>query len=500
VDFRPGVYLRKSDCDSEATKDELVCAAAEHAEDSVVAVYGDLDPGTYWVWVDGYSGTGDFQLQVKLDPPVIPPSNDRCGPGGANAIALKLGGGPVAGDTTTARADYGFVMSNACVASTLYNAPGRDLVYSYTPAASGGFLVVLVPDNWDAQLWMTVGTCGGDGDTCTQAADESGPGGAESLLVDGVAGTTYYLYADCFVDDFGPFTIEIQQPAPQPTNDTCGVSGENAIVLVPGVFVSGDTTYASADYGDSLSPSCLAETGDYNAPGHDLVYRYTPAASGKFTIELAPDGWDAFLWITKDTCGGDGSACLHARESAGPGEAEWMNVDGVAGTDYYIYADRWSDGAPGGPFKIVVNPPRVVPPNDTCGVNGANALPLVLGAPPTPGDTTNANPDYGDFVSAACYADTGYSAAGNDLVYRYTPSVSGPFTVELVPQNWDACLWYTINVCGGDGSACVHASDKLGSGGTESLTVEGVAGTTYFFYADRFASDSFGGPFTIQVK
>jgi hypothetical protein len=91
------------------------------------------------------------------------------------------------------------------------NASGRELVYSFTPATNGAFLVRVTPTNHNALLWVTENTCGGNGSSCTAAAIRGGNNTAE-LSINGVAGTTYYLHVDSASNGVrGAFTIEVRE-------------------------------------------------------------------------------------------------------------------------------------------------------------------------------------------------------------------------------------------------------------------------------------------------
>ncbi|MGC4121276.1 MAG: hypothetical protein QM765_43200 [Myxococcales bacterium] len=497
IDFRPVVYLRKAPCESESRAEQLGCALAVHPGDAAELTVMYVEPGTYWLWVDGVSSVGEFDVAIATSAPVLPPANDTC----AHPTTLVLNGPAIAGDTSSARADYGAAMNEACYGEAFdYNAPGHDVVYQYQPTTDDPFLVTVTPQGaGDPYLWYTEGACGGDGTACLGASDSEVSAGAESIWVEGQAGKTYYFYVDRYSDSepVGPFTIELKRLS-RPPNDVCDPDGTGAIALVKGQWTAGDSTLAAADYGDFVSDLCYFEANMNDAPGRDLVYSYAPTQDGSFTIVLRPQGWDGYLWYTEDVCGDDGLGCVHARDGAFSGGSEKLTVEGEAGVTYYIYVDRYLPSG-GGPFTIAIDPAGANLPNDKCGPNGDNAVELTRGVP-TEGDLTGALPDYGTFISPACYADTGYPAAGDDLVYVYEPERNGDFVVEITPVGWDPALWYTMDLCGVDDFLCVHAADAHGSGWAEKLVIHGIARVKYFIYVDRYAADSGGGAFTLLVR
>jgi hypothetical protein len=144
---------------------------------------------TYWIWVDGSStaSAGSFTLDVTLEPPILPPSNDLC----SGAVPL-VKGQPVTGNTTTALQDYGTdpPYSPACAGSSV-KPLGNDLVYSYTPQASGPFTALLTGSGkFRPLLWYTIGVCG------ESAACEAIVQAGTALTIEGVAGAVYYFIVD----------------------------------------------------------------------------------------------------------------------------------------------------------------------------------------------------------------------------------------------------------------------------------------------------------------
>ncbi|MBI5545990.1 MAG: hypothetical protein HY901_19030 [Deltaproteobacteria bacterium] len=280
---------------------------------------------------------------------------------------------------------------------------------------------------------------------------------------------------------------------PPPPNDACGAEGANATVLtLDAAAITGTTIVAANDYGTALSAACDA-TGPATALGPDSVFVYRPAADGDFIIVLEPE-FDAVLWYTTGSCGVDADCVTASDSPARP--TEMIRVNGaIAGTDYYVYVDGYG-AADKGEFTILVQSPAATPVNDKC--DGATVL--TFGAAPLSGDTTNAISDYGNTVSAisaACAGLKQFGLEGEDVVYSYTPQAAGPFTVT-VTGSFDSALWYMTGSCG-DADTCVAGADNGMTGQDETLTVNGVAGTTYYFVVDSFNVGR-SGAFTIKVR
>ncbi|MBI5543358.1 MAG: hypothetical protein HY901_05680 [Deltaproteobacteria bacterium] len=280
-----------------------------------------------------------------------------------------------------------------------------------------------------------------------------------------------------------------------PSNDSCGANGASAIPLtLDAAPLVGSTIAATDDFGSHFSQVCLAAGGPSSTPGPDVVFVYTPAADGIFIVELVPQ-FDAVLWSSTGTCGGTGAECRELSDTFGN---ESIRVVGaVAGTSYYIHVDGYAANARGA-FTIQVKSPPAAPANDRCGTDGADAIALTLNTT-IPGDTSAAVDDYYYPISTSCDPVTSGQLRGNDVVFKYTPAASGSFTVTLTPTTqWDATLWYSVGSCG-DPLACVNGADRGMSGVPESLTIAGVASTTYYLVVDGYAGLA-KGPFSIVVQ
>ena len=461
--------------------------AADYAEAGgleVVAVDGRAGVA-YSIVVTSYDAQQSGAFAIEVDP-LTAPSNDRCP--GMDLTARS--GEMVAGSTVGAADDYGGgPLSTTCNPGGYLSAAGNDVVYSYTPAADGVFQVTVTPveAGFDPSVWVTESTCGGPGDACQAFSDNPG-GGPESVLVHGHAATTYYLIVDSYAAGLvGDFSIMVR-PLPTPDNATC-----------PGTELSLGNPVAGTTLGSTnlqgAGPFSAACNGASPMMGEDVVYRYTPVASGPFTVAVTAttSTWTPHVWMTTGTCGGDGSACVGF---AGDGLATTASLvaDGVGGTTYYFIVDS---GRPdyGGDFSIVVSSS---PANDRCPGTALSALGVAV-----PGTTIGAGSDYA--VAAfppTCDPAPGFvEMSGPDVVYSYTPTSDGPFTVTVTPENgFDVAVWAREGTCGGDGTGCLAYADAGAGGSPETITIAGVADATYYFIVGPIPYSQDVGSFTLQVE
>jgi hypothetical protein len=340
------VYIRKV-CNSSDPADELACDHPVNYQATAVAK--KLPEGKYYVWVDEYAGDeGSFTLTVDAVTP--PPSPCPT----ATVVDVSTGTGTVTGSTTTG-ANY--------TQGTCGGDQSNDVVYSFTTTAAQKATITVTPAGTTPDyipLLYVRKVC--DSEVATDELGCDAPysaGDVASVVVKNLPVGTYAVWVDGNADYYtgptnGDFTLDIKLEAPvlPPTNDVCGAANANVIALTQAVTASGDTSDAIADYGNPLSAVChTAASGD--AKGKDVVYSYTPAADGDFTVTVTPTGWDTLVWANTGTCG-DATACLWAVDKGYSGTAEALTVPGVTGTTYFIYVDAYSAYSSGGPFTIVV--------------------------------------------------------------------------------------------------------------------------------------------------
>jgi hypothetical protein len=107
----------------------------------------------------------------------------------------------------------------------------------------------------------------------------------------------------------------------------------------------------------------------------------------------------------------------------------------------------------------------------------------VVGALPfsATGSTVLASSDYG-FVAGACAPANGTLGNGsNDVVYSFTPTLTGSYHFEL--GGFDTLL-YVVTNCTKINDSCVGGIDNCGAFCAESFDLTLNAGTTYYVIVD----------------
>ena len=354
--LRPTVYLRPlAACESGLTNDELACAAATSVGSPVTQRLSSLGAGSYALWVDSPSGAaGSFQLEVRLETPQPPPSNDVCS--GAQALSFSNGVASVIGSTGTATNSQNGVTNTAPSCSSGAGSQGRDVVYSVTPATAAPLSVVVVPDPLASGFRPVVyvrNVCETNQSANQLACQETDTVGHVASVTTGTltAGQPYSVYVDGARMGGGAFRMDARLGAPP--NDTCA-SARTIAVTTPTQDnrILDSTNLASNDYGTN-SPNPFSTPCARTSPGRDLVFRFVAPQSRSYTATLQPDTrFDAVLYRMEGSCAP--TSCVEGVDKGlSSGDPEVMTFNGVAGTTYWFVVDGYSSTTPGGfSFKV----------------------------------------------------------------------------------------------------------------------------------------------------
>ncbi len=225
-----------------------------------------------------------------------------------------------------------------------------------------------------------------------------------------------------------------------------------------------------------------------NGAGSDVVYAFTPATTGIYSLGVTPTNtsFDPSLYIVTD-CSNPAS-CVAGANANAVGKGEVLSVSLNSGTQYFIVVDSpFAGGA--GSFHFSLR--KDGPANDTCltpTVIDPARLPFVaMGT--TVGATNDLNPQ------TPCLRSN-QSGRGPDVVYQFTSPDSQNYLLTVTPiGNYDVTVYVTTNCA--TNSGCT-AGDVNGGGGAETVRRNLTAGTTYFIVVDGFGTDA--GDFNITLE
>ncbi len=248
------LYVRQGTC--EDPRAEVGCNDDE-GDTSHSRVSAALDPGQYFVFVDGFgSARGSYSLSYTAQD--VPSAAEVC----QNAATLAPNT-PVTGQLTSQ--DF-----NIFTARCGNNARGADRVYRLE-VPSESRLQLHEESDYDGVVYLRR-ACG-DANTevdCNDDAEDT----QHSRINTVVPAGTYYVYSDAFrANATGNYTIEADL-APVAGGSTPGDTCTDAVPLVPGTPAEGNTFQA---HDDLQSPCSTTE-------GYDVVYRLN--LTGRSRVKL----------------------------------------------------------------------------------------------------------------------------------------------------------------------------------------------------------------------
>ena len=307
-----------------------------------------------------------------------------------------------------------------------------------------------------------------------------------------------------------------------PPNDLC----PGAEVIPPaGPFpyltaITADITDATIAGDPAPMAGCPVGT---PSPSRGIWYRFTPAASGSYTISSCSDAPTAStvddtildIYTSSDgTCGGvmspigcDDDGCTTENLQSVVATAL------TAGTPYYIVVHKWDSVAPTAgntaiQLRVTFAPAVLPPPNDAC----VGAIPLTVNIPVS-GTTAGALNDY-SLAGAACFAlpnpplpqaQVVTTAPGRDVIYSFNPTSTDRYSFRVRSYSGGNAALYVTNICPappfifGASPPCLAAANRNTAPAEEVACLSLTAGVPVFAFVDEFAVSASGSTFVIEV-
>lgn len=302
------------------------------------------------------------------------------------------------------------------------------------------------------------------------------------------AGTNYYVKVVAVGsggDSSGCTETMFSTVPPAPTNDECA----DAVTLT----VNPDLNCGTVTAGYTLGATDSGTTPDpcYGTPDDDVWFKFVAtAATHKISLlNIASvgsdDDTDTYFQVFSGTCGSLGSVFCSDPE-------EGIVTGLTAGDTYYVRVYSYYGAGSNQSFNICIGTYPPPPANDDCsGALSATTFPYTYVQNDAAGATNN-----GGFVTV-CSNDmndgTWFTFTGDGDTFNVT--VTMPAGSDFDPQ-----IGVYSGSCGS--LSCENTIDDNGSGGTETLSVPTVSGTTYYVNVGHYSgwSDEEEGTFTINIS
>lgn len=411
-------------------------------------VEATLDPGTYYVVVDGYAGeAGQFALTARVTE--LQSLAQVCG--GAQALTP---GQAVTGSTAGQPSYF--------TATCAGGARSPDRVYTLDVAARSR-MRLRMQATYDGAIYVR-SDC--QNPNSELACNDDHRDTRHSMLVTTLDPGRYYVYADGFSDgNSGDYSLRADLApltggaAPA---DNCG----NAGTAAAGQDIELDTFPATDDF----SGSC----GGQGAP--DAVYTLTVQNRVRLRARLAEGEFAGAMYLQR-TCGQANTEIVCA--SGGPGQLE-LDANLQPGT-YYLVVDGTAPDAFGA-ARVEVQLDDLQALERAC-----SQAPRIRPGRTLTGDTSGSS----DRFQATCAA----GARSNDLVYRLVLTRRQRVRITS-EQQYDGAIYLRRDCT--DMSTEVACNDDSGDN-RHSLVDTVLDRGTYYVFVDGFANRS-QGSFTMDVQ
>ncbi len=406
-----------------------------------------LDPGLYYVVVDGYgSGMGQYEVALSMMP--MRSTGEVC------ASATPLVPGTTVAGTTASEANY---FEARCAGS----AQSPDRVYSLDVTARSR-VRLRMQSTYDGAVYLR-STCA---DPSTElACNDDYQDTRHSLTTATVDPGRYYVYADGFgasaSGDYSLTADVVPAAGAGAAGDTCA----SAATWAPGADITADTFTMA----DDAHGSC----GGTGAP--DAVYRLNLTSRSRVRASFTSSEFPPIVYLQR-TCGDTTSEvfCMDGRGGVP------IDQTLAAGTYYLIV-----DGADQNAFGAAAVHVQV---DDMSALEAScRAAPLIRPGHQVVGTTTGST----DRFQATCAG----GAMSPDQIYRLQIRRRSTVRITSEQTDWDGAI-YVRGDCT-DQTSELACNDDAGDNRHSMLETKLEPGT-YYVFMDGFASGN-QGAFTIDV-
>ena len=348
---------------------------------------------------------------------------------------------------------------------------GRENIFSFTPTVTGTYTLSTSASStgYMNYSYKVAAACDGTGWTCLDIHT----GNDYFIIGNLAAGTTYYLMLDAYSGGDGDHTFVIDcytpyEPCLNPISIDCGT-------IVSALLPSGLGAFSNT--------TCEF----YNNMGKELIYEFTPGATGIYTIDISNTNFQTFGVTYKKAslgCNQNGWNCILETSNSGTHVLGTL----VAGTSYYIMIDAFSLHGATLDFKI-----NCYTPYDPCDI---------IYSIPCDTDLNFQMPaGVGHFNLSACGLPANIPV-GTEQILSFTPSQTGPSALfqSYSPWQFGHAKFYmktsesSTAICDSEGWTCLGEFN-----GNDILPIPGgmTLGVVYYIMAD--ATEISGAYQTVQI-
>jgi endonuclease I len=344
-------------------------------------------------------------------------------------------------------------------------AGGASVWWSWTAPADGSATISTTGSAFDTLLAVYVGNAVG---SLSPISSDTNSGGhlTSSARFAITAGTTYLIAVDGFNAAAGNIALSIVSTGSSPVRPTNDNFSAASLLLGASAAITTSNDYATKEIGE---PNHAAVAG-----GKSLWWTWTSGASGTATISTLSSNFDTVLAVYTGSSLGALSTVVSNNDSSGT--TSRVTFSAVAGVPYFIAVD--GNSASSGTVVLSLTGPASPPPND----NFANAIALSGTSLTTGGTNVSATKETGE-------PKHDNITGGKSVWWVWTASMTGPIIIDTIGSNFDTIMGvYTGSAV--NALTTIAGDDDSGGGVKSKVTINAVAGTTYYVAIDGFGAAS----------
>ena len=454
--FDSVLYMRKADCsdaDEEIAWNDDASPPGGGSHDSQHSrVESVLDPGTYFIFVDGYNGqSGSFTMHIDVAD--VPPLAQLC-----SQAASLTPGTQIDGNT-----DGTFDEASASCGE---GAHGPDTVYSLALERRSRVRIIEHSDDFKPVVHLR-SQCDDPASKvgCAEAAD------TDAAFVGLLDPGAYAVFADVEPDPNGSSTGKFTLNAETAPETGAGTRGERCADAIPLVRTDPSVTGDTFNAHDDVAGSC----GGTGAP--DVVYRIDVSARTRLSAHITHEEGSHVMLLLRGCAGPKAEvACGKSFDSVLAPGSYFVAVDGESPEGFGAFTFEWSA-------------------HDTVAQDAACRSPAAL----REGETVSGNTAAGgatDKFSPSCVNGDSSAGGAADLVYKVVVPTRRRVRLRLRATGWSGVLSVRRSCVETTSAAAAEVECHAADSGDVPFDATLDAGTYYVVVDGKDASSA--GTFTLE--
>lgn len=241
-----------------------------------------------------------------------------------------------------------------------------------------------------------------------------------------------------------------------------------------------------------------------NISGSDHIFKLTLSTAMDMEIDLCHDStnFDTHLSVYNFSDGNCSGVPLYSNNDAGGTCGTQSTITQTMAAGSYVVVVEGNTGATG-KYGLTISSSQTCSSALGTGVTSVGSLPYSSGSGTTvgAGNDIDLDPFGNQNAVTSCTGSTTNDdyLDGHDLVYEFTPTVSGDVNVTLTNPSlgyaglflYEGCPLKNAFSCGNSAGNCVERTTKSSSGGTLSISHNVTMGVTYYVILDRYGASGY---------